>query len=55
MPKMSKFTMSENKQTIVMKDTQVDVTKLDADGNAVQGATLQIVSDEDQKILLTSG
>ena len=46
-----KFTMSKNKQTIVMKDTQVDVNKLDADGNAVQGATLQIVSDKTKNIV----
>ncbi len=46
-----KFTMSENKQTIVMKDTQVDVNKLDVDGNVVQGATLQIVSDKTKNIV----
>ena len=46
-----KFTMSKNKQTIVMKDTQVDVAKLDADGNAVQGATLQIVNVKTKDIV----
>ena len=46
-----KFTMSENKQTIVMKDTQVGVNKLDADGNTVQGATLQIVNVKTKNIV----
>ena len=46
-----KFTMSENKQTIVMKDTQVDVNKLDADDNAVKGATLQIVNVKTKNIV----
>ena len=46
-----KFTMSDNKQTIVMKDTQVDVNKLDVDGNVVPGATLQIVSVKTKNIV----
>ncbi len=41
-----KFTMSENKQTIVMKDTQVAINKLDESGNVVKGAILQIVDDQ---------
>ena len=45
------FTMSKNKQTIVMKDTQVDVNKLDVDGNVVPGATLQIVSVKTKNIV----
>ena len=46
-----KFTMSQNKQTIVMKDTQVDVTKLDADEKPVKGATLQVVSTKTKNIV----
>ena len=46
-----KFTMSKNKQAIVMKDTQVDVTKLDADEKPVKGATLQVVSTKTKNIV----
>ena len=46
-----KFTMSKNKQTIVMNDTQVDVTKLDADEKPVKGATLQVVSTKTKNIV----
>lgn len=46
-----KFTMSKNKQTIVMNDTQVDVTKLGADEKPVKGATLQVVSTKTKDIV----
>ena len=46
-----KFTMSENKQTIIMKDTQVDVNKLDVNDNPVKGATLQVVSTKTKNIV----
>ena len=46
-----KFTMSENKQTIIMKDTQVDVNKLDVNDNSVKGATLQVVSTKTKNIV----
>ena len=46
-----KFTMSKNKQTIVMNDTQVDVTKLGANEKPVKGATLQVVSTKTKDIV----
>ena len=46
-----KFTMSENKQTIIMKDTKVDVNKLDVNDNPVKGATLQVVSTKTKNIV----
>lgn len=45
------FTMSENKQTIIMKDTIVDVDKLDVENQSVEGATLQIVSLKTKNII----
>lgn len=45
------FTMTENKQTIVMKDTRVAVKKIDDTGNNVKGATLQVVSVKTKDII----